>query len=135
VTAFDGSEAMVAAATKEAGQQILQLKFQDMDYRNSFDGVWACASLLHVPYDEVPDIFLKIHAALKPNGIFHASYKYGNQHMNQDGRDFYNMDEVTIKPYLSKNFKIIEIWDRPANSLKVPSPVNKWLHVISKKLA
>jgi len=54
--------------------------------------------------------------------------------MNQDGRDFYNMDEVIIQPFLTKLFEIIEILDRPAISLKVASPANKWLHVICKKL-
>ncbi|MGN7619895.1 class I SAM-dependent methyltransferase [Rickettsia amblyommatis] len=49
VTAFDGSTEMVKLATKETGIDVLHSTFQDIDFKESFDGVWAQATLLHVP--------------------------------------------------------------------------------------
>ncbi|MFP3012831.1 MAG: hypothetical protein ACEY3D_08045 [Rickettsia sp.] len=42
---------MVKLATKETGINVLHSTFQDIDFKESFDGVWAQATLLHVPYN------------------------------------------------------------------------------------
>lgn len=133
VTAFDGSTEMVKYATKELEKPVLHMRFQDLDFREKFDGVWACASLLHVPYEETKDVYAKIHKALKPSGIFYASYKYGNSYMHADNRDFYNMDKITVLPYFKDLFDVIEIWETAARNNVAPSPSNTWLNFIVKK--
>jgi hypothetical protein len=35
------------------------LRVQDLSYEDQFDGIWACASLLHVPSGEVKDVFTR----------------------------------------------------------------------------
>ncbi|KJW03421.1 tellurite resistance TehB family protein [Rickettsia endosymbiont of Ixodes pacificus] len=79
VTAFDGLTEMVKLATKETGIDVLHSTFQDVNFKKSFDGVWAQATLLHVPY-----VYKKVHAALKPEGIFYASYGYGSDIIQRD---------------------------------------------------
>ena len=59
VTAFDGSTEMVKLATKETGIDVLHSTFQDIDFKESFDGVWAQATLLHVPYNETINVYKK----------------------------------------------------------------------------
>ncbi|MCE2717042.1 MAG: class I SAM-dependent methyltransferase [Pseudomonadota bacterium] len=76
ITAFDGSQEMVLLAEKELGKSVLHMLFQDLNFEEKFDGVWACASLLHIPYEETKDVYKRIHNALKPNGVFYASYKH-----------------------------------------------------------
>lgn len=49
VTAADGSEALCRLASRYIGQEVLCMDFRDLAFKNCFDGVWACASLLHVP--------------------------------------------------------------------------------------
>ena len=109
VTAFDPSQEMVKFASKESGLEILQMSFNDMNFENEFDGVWASLSLIHVPYTETTEVYRKIHRALKPGGIFYASYKYGKDYMPTSGRDFWNMDEVKVLPYLDDLFDIVDI--------------------------
>ena len=48
-----------------------------------YDGVWANACLLHVPRTDLPAVIGRIHRALKPGGVFHASFKAGEA----EGRD------------------------------------------------
>lgn len=49
VVSFDASEEMVRLSGELTGQQTLLMKFEDIDFKDEFDGIWACASLLHVP--------------------------------------------------------------------------------------
>src|SRR5512140_122033 len=57
VLAMDASKAMVARAAKRIGQPVLNISFAQMQFDHEFDGVWACASLLHVPRREMPQVF------------------------------------------------------------------------------
>jgi len=134
VTAFDASAEMVAMASKETGLKVGNLNFQEMNFNQEFEGVWAQASLIHIPYEETSLVYQKIHQALKNQGIFYGSYKYGKDHMPTLERDFWNMGEETIKPYLEERFEILEIWQEKDTRSKVaPSPDAKWLNFIAKK--
>src|SRR5205814_1660559 len=63
VTALDASEKMVEFASKETGLDVVHNTFQNFNYDQVFDGIWAQASLLHIPYDETKSIYEKIHRA------------------------------------------------------------------------
>ncbi|XVN43773.1 MAG: methyltransferase domain-containing protein [Rickettsia hoogstraalii] len=124
---------MVKLATKETGINVLHSTFQDIDFKKSFDGVWAQATLLHVPYNETTNIYKKVHAALKPEGIFYASYGYGSDIIQRDARDFYNMNEDTIKPYFNGLFEVVKIWTEKSKRFS-PSKEALWLNFIVKKV-
>ena len=134
ITAFDASTEMVKFSTKEVGKQTLQLRFQDLNFKQEFGGVWANASLIHAPYEETKDVYTRIYNALKPGGIFYGSYKYGVEHMSVEGREFYNMTETTILPYLKGLFEVIEICKtEDTRSQVAPSPDKAWLNFIVRK--
>ena len=82
----DGSPEMAAVASKRLGRTIETLLFHELDEVEAYDGVWANACLLHVPRDELAGILGLIWRALKPEGVFFASYKTGDA----DGRDTLN---------------------------------------------
>ena len=69
VTAFDGSAEMVRRASAHTGLPVRHMTFQEMDWDSAFDGVWASASLLHVPRAELPAVMQRIVRALKPRGV------------------------------------------------------------------
>ncbi|WP_392505904.1 hypothetical protein ACE5D9_05810 [Rickettsia sp. 2024-CO-Wats] len=50
---------MFKLATKATGIDVLHSIFQDIDFKESFDGVWAQATLLHVPYNETINVYKK----------------------------------------------------------------------------
>lgn len=77
VTAIDGSKELSEIASHNIGQQVICKRFQDLDYIDIYDGVWACASLLHVPSYQLKQIFVNIARALKSGGYFYGSFKYG----------------------------------------------------------
>jgi SAM-dependent methyltransferase len=83
VRATDGSPEMAEIASRRLGHPVEAMRFDELDAHDAYDGVWASACLLHVPRDELAGILGRIHRALKPSGVFYASYKMGED----DGRD------------------------------------------------
>ncbi|EJN15065.1 hypothetical protein PMI42_01363 [Bradyrhizobium sp. YR681] len=83
VRATDGSPEMAEIASRRLGHPVEAMRFDQLDAQEAYDGVWASACLLHVPRDELAGILARIHRALKPSGVFYASYKMGEN----DGRD------------------------------------------------
>jgi SAM-dependent methyltransferase len=77
VVPTDGTPELAAVAAKRLGVDVQVLLFEDIDHVEAFDGIWAHACLLHVPRAQLPDILARIHQALRPGGIFYASYKGG----------------------------------------------------------
>ena len=72
VTATDGSGVICKMATDYTGIQVKQMLFEELDDRNQYDGIWACASVLHLSREKLPNIFHKMHQALKTNGLERA---------------------------------------------------------------
>ena len=81
--ATDGSPEMAEVAARRISHPVEAMLFDQLDEQDAYDGVWASACLLHVPRDELAGILGRIHRALKPDGLFYASYKVGHD----DGRD------------------------------------------------
>lgn len=92
--ATDGSPEMAEVASRRINHPVEPMLFDELRDREAYDGVWASACLLHVPRDELAGIIGRIHRALKPAGVFYASYKIGHG----DGRDsigrYYNYPEA-----------------------------------------
>ncbi|QYZ67525.1 MAG: tellurite resistance protein [Gammaproteobacteria bacterium (ex Lamellibrachia satsuma)] len=112
VTAFDASTEIAALAEKEIGQSVQVQRLQDIQYQNQFDGIWACASLLHVPAKELSDVFHRLADALKPNGVIYCSFKYGRGEYEKQGRRFTDLDEAGLQSLVGKTetLTIKELW-------------------------
>lgn len=78
VTATDGSPALAAQARLRLGRPVKVMTFVQLRDERRYDGVWANASLLHAPADALHDIFGRVWRALKPGGLFFASFKAGD---------------------------------------------------------
>ncbi|WP_112664535.1 class I SAM-dependent methyltransferase [Microvirga flavescens] len=79
VTPTDGSPEIALQAEKRLGRPVAVLRFEDLNEDARYDGVFAHACLLHVPRAGLPGIIACIHKALKPGGIFFASFKAGTR--------------------------------------------------------
>jgi len=134
VTAIDASWKMTKLSSQLIGQQTLQMRFQDMAFQECFDGIWACASLLHVPRDEIDQVFQRFTAALKPGGVWYMSFKLGNEERITADRLFNDYNEQLIKQLLSKHpsLELLEVWQ---TSDKMPNSRNlRWINVLARKL-
>lgn len=132
VDAVDGSSEICNIVSKNLGINVRCLLFSELNEVNKYDGVFACASLLHVSYGELPDILNKINKSLNTDGIFYMSFKYGNESFYEEQKYYTNLTEDSLKNLLKdiKEFDICEIWISGDN---IPGRVQKWINVILKK--
>lgn len=77
VRATDGSPEMAEVASRHLGRPVETLLFHELDEVEMYNGIWANACLLHVPREELASVLSLIWRALKPGGVFFASYKEG----------------------------------------------------------
>jgi SAM-dependent methyltransferase len=113
VVAIDASEEMVRLARERVGDRgaVHLMRFQDVHWRNEFDGIWNCASLLHVPTASFADIATRLAAALRPGGAWYMSFKVGVGERVASGRLFVDYDEETLRLSLEASpVEIIETW-------------------------
>ena len=107
VTAVDGSKKLSIAASKLIGQKVICSKFEDLQLTEKFNGIWACASLLHVNKNHIVDIIKNLSSNLKTNGVFYMSFKYGeNEYIDEKGRYFNCYTEETFKEMISQMLKL-----------------------------
>ena len=135
VKAIDGSEKMCEIAHKNTGIEIEHVLFSDFECEeNCFDGVWACASILHLPPTDFPIVLKKLEIALKSNGILYASFKYGENDRIADGRFFTDMTEKRFSQFLNSfknSYRIIETLVTP--DVRKNRENEKWLNVFLRK--
>ena len=106
------------------------MSIEDINYNNEFDGIWACASLLHLKSNKLVNVFNKCYKALKDKGVMYVSFKYGDFEGIIDDRYFTYLTEETLTNIINQtNFKIDKLW---INEDKLNRNV-KWLNVIIKK--
>jgi SAM-dependent methyltransferase len=132
VEAFDASSAMVEMAEEHTGLPVRLMTFSDVDWKAEFDGIWCCASLLHVPAAELPGVMQKLTGALKPGGVWYVSFKYGEGEREMDGRWFTDMDEVGLQRMLEAVLKI-EIKSLWTTQDKRPGRGEVWLNGVLQK--
>lgn len=96
VEAFDASPELAELASQHSGLMVKVMRFQDLDVSAHYDGIWCCASLLHVPLTELPEVFMRLGNALKAGGVLYGSFKYGQGERQDNGRVFTDMREGEI---------------------------------------
>ncbi len=133
VDAIDYSLELVEIARKQTGINVKHASFFDLADKQKFDGIWACASLLHCERSKLPLVVNKIYEALKPNGICYMSFKYGTLDRTKDGRNFTDLNEIQAKELFSPlNIVLLQQW---ITSDKRPNRTEEWLNILIKKIA
>ena len=132
VDAIDYSEELVKKATRLTGIPVKLESFYEIDADEAYDGIWACASLLHCERSRLKEVIGKLLRALKPNGVLYMSFKYGNSDREKEGRQFTDLNEAQAEILLGQleNVQQIRQWitvDKRAERTE------QWLNLLWKK--
>ncbi len=133
VTAVDASAEMVKLAAALTGHPILQRTFLELDYVDTFDGIWASASLLHVPRSQITAVLARLSQALKPGGVFYLSFKYGPNESVHHGRLFSDYTEASFSDLLASQPELSLAEILISEDVRPGRAAEKWLNVILKK--
>jgi len=130
---LDGSNEFVAMARSFSGCEVLHQDFLTMTLPDGrFDGVFANASLFHVPSQELPRVLLELSATLKPRGVLFCSNPRGNNEEGLSG-DRYGcyLDLDTWRDYVTEaGFLEIRHYYRPPG---LPRHNQPWLATVWRK--
>ena len=113
---------------KANGLNIELCDFHNLPYVESFDGIWACASLLHS--NDLSLAFNNLYKALKVGGYIYLSMKYGKDSSIENGRFYQYVDEQKLKSLCeNSNLSIVEIY----SSEDLLKRNNGWINAILTK--
>ena len=133
VTAIDGSKALCKIASENIGQEVNCQLFHELADVETYDAVWACASLLHLSTVELKDTLKIVARALKNDGYFYASFKYGEFEGEREGRFFNDFTEDSFQSLLT-TIPHLMIIETEVTTDVIPGRENvSWLNIIMKK--
>ena len=133
IEAIDGSEELCQIASEYSGIKVECMLFQDLNENDQYDGIWACASILHLSKTEMKDVLKKMIRSLKKNGIIYTSFKYGEFEGMRNNRYFSDFTEKTFQEYLIniEGVKLEKQW--VTADVRPDRGEEKWLNIILRK--
>lgn len=132
VDAFDASQELAQRASQFAGVAVDVLSFLEFERPQVYDGIWACASLLHLPESDIANALTRLWNSLKDSGTLYLSFKLGQGERNKDGRHFTDLTDPNLRMLLSPLPQLahIETW---VTADQRPEREEKWLNALIKK--
>jgi superfamily II DNA or RNA helicase/HKD family nuclease/SOS-response transcriptional repressor LexA len=132
VSAFDGSAAIAALASQKTGLGVEHRLFSQIVENHSYDGIWACASLLHLSVAEIPNALLRLWQALKYGGTLYLSFKVGVGERQDGGRHFTDADESLAEQWLDGLLGLdsCRMWRTQDQR---PDRKDQWLNILLSK--
>ena len=133
VEAIDYSAELVKKARELTNIEVRQQSFYDLAENNKYDGIWACASLLHCERDRLTEVLGLIFKALKLNGVCYMSFKYGNTDREIEGRSFTDLNEQQAHDLLKQidQALLLQQW---ITVDKRPERTEEWMNILIRKV-
>ena len=125
VRAIDGSEKLCELASEYIGQKVDYMKFDELSDVETYDGIWACASILHVEREDLPNILRKMITALKE----------GDREVVQDGKYYNYINKEILEAMLREvdpDSQIVEYYEN-STVANVNRPPATWGSYLIKK--
>ena len=137
VEACFGSKVCVRRESETAGITVIQSLFEELEEEERYDGIFACSSILHVPFKKLPDILARMEKAVKKGGVIYVSFKYGTFEGVRSGRYFTDLNEERLEKLLAEAaggktpLRICERWI--SGDVRPGREDEKWLNVILRR--
>lgn len=132
IVAMDLSEELGKKASEYIGQEVIVKDMRELDFEDEFIGVWACASILHLPIEDIGIVLEKIFKSLKNGGVFYSSFKYGERDYTKDGREFTCFTEERFFKYFPQyRDRVVEIFQ--TSDVRAGREDEKWFNIFFEK--
>ena len=106
VTAVDGSKELAKKASALLGKEVIASTFEELELKEKFHGIWACASLLHIKREDLKIVLNNLYNNLEDNGVFYMSFKYGEKEYVDDKNRYFNcFTDESIISFINENTK------------------------------
>ena len=130
VTPMDGSEEMCKLAEVNTDKEVLQMTYDEMEFDDVFDGIWACASLIHLTEDEMRKVMKKL---VKENGVLYFSVHKGDRDGIYHGRYFHDYNRRELQSLMEEypELEVVDIWT--TQDVRSEKSDKLWLNVLARK--
>jgi SAM-dependent methyltransferase len=132
---LEGAPVFVAMARAHSGCEVWQQDFLALDLPpERFDGVFANASLFHVPAAELPRVLDELRRTLKPRGVLFASNPHGHDEEGWSGGRYgaYHAPAAWARFVKAAGFALLDEYYRPAGLPRAQQP---WLATVWRRQA
>ena len=133
VIGIDASEELVYLAQERLGINAFTADMSTWLQGDKYDGIWCCASLMHLDEAECRQFFINLNCNLKKGGVLYFSVKSGiKTGTDEEGRYMRDFTEEDIRELISyvEGLTIKEYWytDDILNRRDF-----RWLNVIAQR--
>ena len=136
VTALDGSEALCRFAGEYTGLPVKCVDFRSYSPAEGerYEGIWACASLLHLGKKELVPVMRELGKALEPGGILYVSFKYGDDEGERNGRFFTDFTLEGFQEFMKNipEFRMAESW--VTGDVRPGRGDERWLNMLWERI-
>jgi SAM-dependent methyltransferase len=134
VDAVDGSKELCEFASGYTGIEVKQMLFSELDADQRYDGIWACASILHLPRAELASVIGKMEKALKYGGVLYASFKYGIFEGMRNGRYFIDFTEAKLQGFWESvtDMPVFDMWI--TQDVRSDRKERKWINLLARRV-
>lgn len=106
VIAVDGAKKLAKKASVLLGKEVIVSTFEELELKEKFHGIWACASLLHIKREDLKIVLNNLYNNLEDNGVFYMSFKYGEKEYVDDKNRYFNcFTDESIISFINENTK------------------------------
>lgn len=132
---LEGCEAFVRMARAHSSCEVLHQSFFSLELPElSFDGVFANASLFHVPRTRLSSVLTALHRSLVPGGVLFASnprsFDRDHEGFHGDRYGTYLTVDTWQKTFEAAGFRIERSFLRPAGR---PEHEQPWCAIVGRK--
>jgi len=131
--AFDGSSEMCRLASALLGQSVHRKEFGEVEWVSEFDGLWACASLLHVRRQNIDSVIERLSRSLQPDGVMYISFKNRDGEWEQNARFFNGYTEESFDDLLRNHAGLVPISIWTTDDARPNRGGEKWLNALLRK--
>ena len=134
VTAVDGSKELAKKASALLGKEVIVSTFEELELKEKFHGIWACASLLHIKREDLKIVLNNLYNNLDDKGVFYMSFKYGEKEYVDDKNRYFNcFTDESIISFINENtkFNILDLYITEDKLGRVNEV--KWVNLICNK--
>ena len=106
VTSVDGAKELAKKASVLLGKEVIVSTFEELELKEKFHGIWACASLLHIKREDLKIVLNNLYNNLDDKGVFYMSFKYGEKEYVDDKNRYFNcFTDESIISFINENIK------------------------------
>ena len=134
VTSVDGAKKLAKRASVLLGKEVIVSTFEELELKEKFHGIWACASLLHIKREDLKIVLNNLYNNLDDKGVFYMSFKYGEKEYVDDKNRYFNcFTDESIISFINENTKynILGLYITEDKLGRVNEV--KWLNLICNK--